>query len=298
VNGLQLVPDVELADGVLEADLTIPAERSFHGVAWRVQDELNYESFFLRPHQVGNPDSIQYTPVFNGLSAWQLYHGEGFGGAVSFPVGAPLTIRVAFAGERLQVQVDGEVVLSATRMRHVPRAGRLGVLHGGDGLVVHDVRWSAKQPSLPALPAEPRAAGAIRSWEVSESFREDELDAQMHAEHRWTTLEAEASGLVDLARVNGIEHGRNTVLARATVESNADRTAPLDLGFSDRATVYLNGEPLFHGSDGYRSRDYRFLGSIGWHDTVYLPLRAGANELVVAVAEDFGGWGIQARLRT
>ena len=60
--------------------------------------------------------------------------------------------------------------------------------------------------------------------------------------------------------------------------------------------VFLNGERLFRGSDGYRSRDYRFLGSIGWYDTVYLPLDEGENELLVAVSEDFGGWGIQARL--
>ena len=71
--------------------------------------------------------------------------------------------------------------------------------------------------------------------------------------------------------------------------------APRDLGFSDRAVVYLNGRALYRGDDTYRSRDYRFLGSIGWYDTVYLPLVEGDNELVVAVSEDFGGWGIQAR---
>ena len=37
----------------------------------------------------------------------------------------------------------------------------------------------------------------------------------------------------------------------------------------------LNGMPLYRGDDSYRSRDYRFLGSIGWFDTVYLPLQAG-----------------------
>ena len=47
---------------------------------------------------------------------------------------------------------------------------------------------------------------------------------------------------------------------------------------------------------GYRSRDYRFLGSIGWYDTVWLPLEQGENELVLAVSETFGGWGVQARL--
>ena len=70
----------------------------------------------------------------------------------------------------------------------------------------------------------------------------------------------------------------------------------LELGFSDRALVYLGGRALFRGDDAYRSRDYRFLGSIGWYDTLFLPLVAGPNDLVIAVSEDFGGWGVQARL--
>ena len=90
--------------------------------------------------------------------------------------------------------------------------------------------------------------------------------------------------------------GRNTVLARTTIQAERAQTQQLDFGFSDRARVFLNGVPLYRGDDTYRSRDYRFLGSIGWHDTVYLPLEAGDNELSVAVSEDFGGWGVQARL--
>ena len=54
--------------------------------------------------------------------------------------------------------------------------------------------------------------------------------------------------------------------------------------------------PVYRGDDTYRSRDYRFLGSIGWYDTLYLPLEQGDNELLIAVSEDFGGWGVQARL--
>ena len=66
------------------------------------------------------------------------------------------------------------------------------------------------------------------------------------------------------------------------------------LGFSDRAAVYLNGRAVFHGTDAYRSRDYRFLGSIGWYDTVYLPLEAGDNAArgayhSLAVAREAGG---------
>jgi hypothetical protein len=95
--------------------------------------------------------------------------------------------------------------------------------------------------------------------------------------------------------VNGLSDQRDTVFARATIRSAVAQAKALELGFSDRVVVYLNGRTLFRGNDTYRSRDYRFLGSIGYWDTLFLPLEEGANELVVAVSETFGGWGIQGR---
>ncbi len=92
--------NVELEDGWVELELAVGAERSFHGIVWRAADDRNYESFFVRPHQVGNPDAVQYTPVTNGVSSWQLYHGDGFWAPLTFPVGDWFRIRVSFAGER------------------------------------------------------------------------------------------------------------------------------------------------------------------------------------------------------
>jgi len=286
---------VELLDGSLEADVAITAGRSFRGLAWRVADEANYESFFVRPHQLGNPDAIQYTPVTNGLSSWQLYHGDGFWQPTRFPVDEWFTLRVEFADERVRAHVAGSVVLECTRLRHAFRTGGIAILVGGDDLLVGALRWAEGAQELPALPAEPPLDGAVTQWEVSEPFAEHDLAARLGGEHRWTPLVAEPSGLVNLARVATLGDGADTVLARVAVHAAEARRVPLQLGFSDRAVVYLNGEPLYRGDDSYRSRDYRFLGSIGWFDTVYLPLQAGPNELVVAVSETFGGWGVQAR---
>lgn len=41
---------------------------------------------------------------------------------------------------------------------------------------------------------------------------------------------------------------------------------------------------------------YRFLGTIGLHDEVILPVTPGDNELWFAVSEEFGGWGVTAQL--
>jgi len=288
-----LARGVELSDGVIELDLAMTAERSFHGINWRIRGD-DCEAFWVRPHQVGNPDAIQYTPVTNGQSSWQLFTGEGFWHPTEFPIGGWFTIRVAFAGDRLQGHVAGELVLPCTRLRHGASSGGLGISFTGGTLHVGGLRYSDEAPVLPDLPAEPRVPGAIERWEVSEAFAEAEIGS--YAARSWTRLEAEPSGLLDLARVNALTEAKNTVYARATIASDEAHRAPLELGFSDRAIVFLNGERLFRGSDGYRARDYRFLGSIGWFDTVYLPLVVGDNELVVAVAEDFGGWGLQARL--
>ncbi len=288
------VVGLDLEDGVIEVDLSIAGGRSFHGVVWRVRDR-DYESFFVRPHQNGNPDAIQYTPVCNGMAAWQLHHGDGFWNAVRFPVGEWFTIRVEFEGPAAAVSLGGERVLH-TRLRQPVRAGAFGLVVGGDSLRVTELRF-AEEAAVPGVAAAPADLDVVAVWDVSEPFPEGDVPETLGlGELTWTTLDAEPSGLTNLSRAHAIRGEANTVYVRTTIDSDRARCQPLELGFSDRAVVFLNGERIYRGDDTYRSRDYRFLGSIGWFDTLYLPLIAGGNELVVAVSEDFGGWGIQARL--
>jgi len=298
---------VEVADGVVELELAVGRERGFHGVVWRARDFENAESFYVRPHQVGNPDSVQYAPFFNGLGGFQLYHGPGFWAPVAFPLDEWFTIRVVYAGTRAEIYAGGadEPVLAVGELKRALAAGRVGVMTSL--APVHVSRFSfAAGPSTafrPQPPAGPAAAdGVVSEWSVSDASPEDVLEgsdllpADVLAARVWSTLRSEPTGLVDLARLTGVRDGRNTVLARATLRAPRARTAELAFGFSDRAAVYLNGRLLYRGDDGYLSRDYRFLGSIGYFDRLYLPLADGENDLVVAVSEDFGGWGLQAKL--
>ncbi len=297
-------PRLTMADGVLEMDVAVTAGRSFPGLAWRVRGDT-YESFYVRPHQVVNPDSIQYTPVFNAQSAWQLYHGPGYWATVNFPLEGWFTLRTCFAGSRGEAYVvDMEHPALAFGGLKVPaRDGGIGILPGGLDLHIARLAYDPAPPTLRGrAPRTKVERGRVPTWLVSDAFREVEiprssLTAAMLAARAWTPLKAEPTGLVNLARLNGITDGRNTVFARTTITATTAGTRAMDLGFSDRAVVFLNGRPLFAGDDTYRSRDYRFLGSIGYHDTIYLPLDRGANDLVVGVAESFGGWGIQARFQ-
>ena len=69
-----------------------------------------------------------------------------------------------------------------------------------------------------------------------------------------------------------------------------------DLGFSDTATVFLNDQPVYHGDDHFSVDEPRREGLMHYGQaTLFLPLRAGTNELVVVVSDRFGGWGLMGR---
>ena len=114
--------------------------------------------------------------------------------------------------------------------------------------------------------------------------------------NNWSTLKSEATGVINISELHEGSRAKNTVLTKFTLESDTDQFKQLDFGYSDRVQVYCNGQILYSGNNGYRSRDYRFLGSIGYFDTVYLPLKRGNNEIIMTLSESFGGWGIQAKL--
>src|SRR5262249_6008868 len=156
------------SDGTFELELRVTGERAFPGIDWRIGDD-GWESFFVRPHQVGNPDAIQYTPAFHGVSSWQLYSGEGFSAPVAFPLDEWFTIRVVCEGARAEMYVaDSEPPVFATTLRGPPRPGEFRAQQNGDGVERGEVRHAPSVESrLPPPPPLEATPGAIRTWEVS-----------------------------------------------------------------------------------------------------------------------------------
>lgn len=305
-GGIAWVEDLEFTDGVIDFDVAFADERGFVGVVWRLQDARNYEQLYLRPHQSGNPDANQYTPAFDGSTGWQLYHGPGYGAPVEYRFDDWNRVRIVVAGERADIYINDlrRPAISVRELKRPITAGRIGFTASLTPARFSSLRVLAGDP--PPLRGDvPGAAapeGALMRWQVSDPFPWADLgdDAQLPshaaAERSWRALECEPQGLANLARLATRDGDSNTVFARATLVASEERTVRLRFGYSDRARVYLNGRLLYAGDNGYRSRDYRYLGTIGWFDAAYLPLVAGKNELWIAVAEDFGGWGVQAAL--
>ena len=100
--------DVIMTNGIIEYDQAIAEIRGFSGAMFRAQDRLNYEHFYLRPHQSGKPGANQYTPVINGVAGWQLYHGSDYSTAVEYKFDQWMHIKIVFAAERADIYIDSD----------------------------------------------------------------------------------------------------------------------------------------------------------------------------------------------
>ena len=113
------------------------------------------------------------------------------------------------------------------------------------------------------------------------------------------SIEVEESGLVNLNRVRRTAAtGRWTAFARTTVKVTQPQTAKLELGYSDDVTVFLNGEAVYSGVNGFESRHPEYMGFVmPGYENVFLKLRPGENEIVLAITDDQRfGWGFIARM--
>lgn len=300
-GGGAILPEIDIKNALVEFDVAITPERGFAGLMFRYRDAGNYENFYVRPHQSGNPDANQYQPATNGSTSWQLYHGDGYSAPVVYKYDEWMHVKVLYAESQALVYIDStEPVLHVTDLKRDIASGSIG-FSAANFSAVHfaNFRYSqlANQYALPMVHDKTEsAAGIIEQWQVSDEFDSAlltgaDLPKSLRNERSWTELPAEKTGITNLAEVASIAAG-DTVFARHVVNSDKAGSKLLKLGYSDKASVYLNGTLIYSGDNTYQTRDYRYLGTIGLFDSVVLPLKKGRNELWIAVTEAFGGWGV------
>jgi len=312
-NAVLVLSDIDFENGTIEFDVATSGHRSFIGTAFRVDLANNaYEDFYLRPHNSGRFDATQYTPVNHGISAWQLY--PGYNAVLVIPHNSWIHVKLVISGSRLEAYCNGECdpTLVVEDLKRGQGRGAVLLKSNFPAAQATDIYPTAfanfvlTTDETPGVykDAETPAPGIIDRWAVSSPFVARELPIKQLptdelAPEGWRIVETESSGLVNLARFSGIPQGaqRGTILARIIIESDRDQVKRLDFGFSDQGSIFLNGQIVFSADNTYRSRSQRYLGVVTIdNDAVYLPLRRGENELVVAVTEAFGGWGLRGRL--
>lgn len=314
-GGRALLEGVEFSNGTIEFDIAVTGHRSFVGVSFRRSpDGTRSEFFYLRPHQTGRFDALQYTPVENGISAWQLF--PEYNAEVAIPANEWIPVRLVVMGDRLEVFVGtGDAPALVSQLATDRTSGQMaltsGVPGGSGGNAAPPEIMTTAYSNIRITPgsaptAEPSPARPddrfITQWELSPSApapddSPTELTDGMVPADGWTRAETDSRGRVNLARYRAIPRGANRgmVLARTTVSSDRDRVRQLAIGFSDVGSVFVNGSLVYRANNTYLSRSGRYLGVMTLNDVIAIPLNAGTNEIVVAVSESFGGWGLMAR---
>jgi hypothetical protein len=322
-GGAATLKDLQMRDAVIDVDVATPANRGFFGIQFRVTDDgANGEWVYLRQHKSGLPDAIQYTPVLNTGLNWQIYNGPGFTAAVDIPKDVWFHIRLEVAGAQAKLYVKDmdKPALVMNDLKSGVQQGRIAlyVLTGAtyfSNFEVHEtspVTWQRHNSVMPP--------DTLIKWSLSPSY--DALARNLerpltNAEIntiQWQDVEAEPPGLVVLYRYREAPHlrvsfandfskrlepqpGMKVVYAKTIIESDRDQVKKLSLGYSDDVSLFLNGRLLYRGRSAQYFRDPGFLGIMNpENDAVYLPLRKGHNELILAVSEIGGGWGFICRL--
>lgn len=298
-----VLKDSAFENGVIEYDVMFPQQRGFIGVQFRRQaDGLNYEDFYVRSHQANNPDANQYTPVFNGLPGWQIYYGTAYATPTPYKYGEWNHVKLVVKDDRADVYINSDKpILSIGDLKHEQRSGAVALWVNLTGAWFANLSVTATDDA--AIVGEPAAdydipAGTVTQWSISEAIPAAALGegftlpAGALAGRDWKTLQPETNGIVNLARRAQITAENQTVLARISVSSDAKQVKRFRFGFSDAVKVYVNGALMFDGDDAYQTRDYRHLGTVGLYDAVYVPLKKGRNDIILAVSETFGGWAV------
>jgi hypothetical protein len=323
-NGLAYLKGVDFSDGIIEFDMYQTLRPSFSGMIFRLKDVNNYEELYLRAHQSGFPDAYQYTPVFNNDPAWQLYHDahdavqdgfihwkprnklRGYNTMIEYGFDRWTHVKLVLKNQQAELFIDHQPKPAAFIPELIMQngSGSLGLKSGAGGTWFSNFSFiPGKNVSFITSPDNYEVVtppGTIKAWQVSTPFAEKLVSntSQLHnnilASLTWKPITVEKTGLVNISRLYQVTES-NTVIAKISVESTIDQVKKLDFGYSDRIKVFFNGNAIYSGQGNFRSRDYRYLGTIGYFDAVYLPLKKGSNVIMIAVSETFGGWGIMAK---
>jgi hypothetical protein len=316
-DGRATLKDFEITDGVIDVDMAGLETRGFYNISFRTQANGDGEVVYLRAHKTGLNDAQQYTPVFLGTGPWQIYNGPGFTAAVDIPREAWFHVRLEITGTQAKLYVSNMAVpsLVINDLKSGMRKGGVGFY----GVHISNVEIRRMPPAVWERHEPEMLAATITNWSLSPSMDALERDLERpmsKAEANsmtWQAVTAEPPGFVvinryrrapdiratffnDFSRRQEPQKGMQVVYARTTILSDREQVKKLNIGYSDDVGLFLNDRILYRGRSAQRFRDPGFLGIVNAeNDAIYLQLKKGRNELVLAVSELTGGWGFICR---
>ena len=308
-SGRATLKDITFSDGTIEFDINTIG-RGMPGIAFREQDEKNFELFYLRPDPAcpAFQACVQYTPTTHGVSLWDFFP--------QYQRRAPLRengwnhIKMVISGKRMNVFVNDATspTLEVDALQGDAMTGGLH-LQGPATFANLVITPGAVEGLSPEAARDPLEGdrNVMRDWRLSAvsalaKAKEPLYEEMPGASQEWKTIHAERNGLVNLSRVYGRplpEQQKALAWVKTTIHSDSRKTKNVNFGWTREVWVFVNGKLAYSGRNFFESDDERKFPDARCsldNATFPLSLEAGDNEVAVAIANNYFGWGLMLRL--
>jgi hypothetical protein len=308
-SGDAVLKGITFSDGTIEFDVNTIG-RGAPGIAFRQQDEKNFELLYLRPDPAcpAFRACIQYAPQTHGVLLWDLFP--------QYQTRAPLRengwnhIKMVVSGRRMNVFVNDATSPTLEVGRLEGDALKGGLHLEGPGTFANMVITPDAVAGLSPEPATDPTDGdrrLLRNWRLSTfsalpDGKEPLYSEMPGASPEWKTISTERNGLVNLSRQYGRplpEPKRSVAWLRTTITSDRRQTKKVDIGWTREVWVFVNGKLVFADKNLWElegSRKFPDGRCSLENGAITLPLEPGDNEVAVAIANNFYGWGLMLRL--
>jgi hypothetical protein len=308
-SGDATLKDITFSDGTIEFDVNTIG-RGAPGIAFRQQDEGNFELLYLRPDPAcpSFRACIQYAPQTHGVLLWDFF--PQYENRAQLRENGWNHIKMVVSGRRMNVfvndaasptleigRLEGDAMKGGLRLQGPATFASLVITPGA-------VEGLSPEPVSDPTEGDP---GIVRNWRLSTysalATAKDPMYNEMPgASGEWKPIGTERKGLVNLSREYGLPvHEPNRALAwlKTSITSDGRQTKKVDIGWTREVWVFVNGKLLYADKNIWNlDAQVKFpdgLCSLE-NGSFMLPLEAGDNEVAVALADNFFGWGLMLRL--
>jgi hypothetical protein len=323
-KGYAELKNTNFSNGTLEFDTKFVGER-ITGITFRQHDD-QADALYFRPSAdcAVSDECIQYMPTAHHVFEWDLY-GQ-------YQTHAPIDskgwnhVKLVVSGDHMNVFINGARSPTLT----------VGTLVGGfpDGTIrLHGPASYAHLSIAPnvvdGLPAVASSDPAevdlryVRHWLASKPFvMPSRMDATFQentgvdpayssmpsATAPWKPIALDPGGLINLTRWYGDAQTGLTITGiwlKTTIHADHDQIKHVDMGWTREVWLFVNGKLVFQGKNlyGIKGASKEPGGRLSLTNGSFdLPLKKGANQVVVAIDDNFAGgqqhwgWGLEMRL--
>lgn len=309
-SGQVVLKDLVFKDGTIEFDVEPILPGFAQSIYFHRKDEKEQEIVYLRVGTIGTPlsnNAIQYTPYFDGINMWDMY--PQYQGPAPIKGGEWNHLKLVISGHQMRVYMNHlpQPVLEIPKLEGNLREGSIA-FDGAAYIANLQIKPNETEGLTPheGVDLTNHEANYLRKWTVSTPIdlplgNEVYLANQPKPESFADSIMAERAGFINLTRKFGGNKSRKVVWLRTKITTKEVVKTRLQLGFSDEVWVFLNNQMVFVDKNLFQQAAMRKYpeGRMSKDNASFgINLKQGDNELLIAVTNDFYGWGIIARLES